>query len=242
MPLALPPGRSEVAASFLAASDNDGVELGVRHGRIDQAPVDGALALDAFLDGAEGVGAVAADFAFVGDAGQAAGARQNGEQRDFRQRDRRVAVVGQEDLVARQREFIAAASGRALHGADELLAGELGRVLHAVARFVGELAEIDLVAVRRAREHADVGAGAEHLVLAGLEHDDFHFRMLEAQSLQRIGQLDVDAEVVGVELQLIALEQCRVLVDVHDQVSGFAVELELPMPVRLRRAVKIDDA
>jgi hypothetical protein len=31
--------------------------------------------------------------------------------------------------------------------------------------------------------------------------------MLEAQPLQRVGQLDVDAEVVGIELELIALEQ-----------------------------------
>ena len=96
--------------------------------------------------------------------------------------------------------------------------------------------------VRRAGEHADVGAGAEHLVLAGLEYDDLHFRVLEAQALQRIGEFDVDAEVVGVELELVALKQRRILVDVHDQVGDFAVELELPVLVSLRGTIEVDDA
>ena len=45
-----------------------------------------------------------------------------------------------------------------------------------------------------------------------------HLGMLEAQALQRVGQLDVDAEVVGVELQLVVVgPQAGVLLHVHRQ-------------------------
>ena len=95
----------------------------------------------------------------------------------------------------------------------------LARILDAVARLVGELAEVDLVGVGRARQHADVGAGAEHARLARAQHHDLHLRVLEAQPLDRVGELDVDAEVVGVELELVALEQAALLVDVHESVA-----------------------
>ena len=39
--------------------------------------------------------------------------------------------------------------------------------------------------------------------------------MLEAQPLDGVGELDVDAEVVGIELELVAFEQRALLVDVH---------------------------
>ena len=103
-----------MAASFLAASATAASNFEFGTDCIDQAPLDGALALDAFLDGAEGVGAVAAHLALVGDAGQAAGAGQHGEQRNFGQRNGRVAVVGEDDLVARERQLVAAAGRRAL--------------------------------------------------------------------------------------------------------------------------------
>ena len=64
------------------------------------------------------------------------------------------------------------------------------------------LQKFTLSAVRGAREHADIGAGAEHARLAGAQHHHLHLGMLEAQALQRIGKLDIDAEVVGIELEL----------------------------------------
>ena len=41
--------------------------------------------------------------------------------------------------------------------------------------------------------------------------------MLEAQPLDRVGELDVDAEIVGVELELVPRAERRMLVDRHRQ-------------------------
>ena len=57
-----------------------------------------------------------------------------------------------------------------------------------------------------------------------------HLRMFEPQPLDRVGEFDVDADVVGVLLQLVALEQAAVLVDVEHELAT-PVDLEPPMPV-----------
>ena len=237
-----PSCRSPVGlAPELAGRILDGLlELGVGHRLVDQPPLDGARALDALLDRAERVGQIAAHLALVGDAGEAAGARQHGQQRQLGQRHRRAAVVGKQDVVGRQRQLVAAAGRRAAHGAEVFLPAGAARVLHGVARLVGELAEVDLVGMRGAREHADVGAGAEHAVLAGFQDHHLHFRVLEAQPLHGIGELDVDAQVVGVEFQLVAVEQSGVLVDVHDQLGHLAIELELPVAIAPRLGLEVD--
>ena len=64
--------------------------------------------------------------------------------------------------------------------------------------------------------------------------------MLEAQPLHGVGQLDIDAEIVGIQLELIALEQAGILVDVHGQRRDVAVDVELPMPVARRIGLEID--
>ncbi len=143
-------------------------------------------------------------------------------------------------MIGGERQFIAAAGRGAVDHADEALAGILGRILHPVARLIGELAEIDLVGMGRAGQHADIGAGAEHPVLARAHHHDLHVRMLETQPLHGVGELDIDAEIVGIELELIAFEQAAVLVDVHGQGRDVAVDGELPMPVALRIGLEID--
>src|SRR6266852_5448600 len=74
-------------------------------------------------------------------------------------------------------------------------------------------------------------AGAEHARLAGAQQDHPHLRMLEAQPLDSVGELDVDAEVVGIELELVAFKQRALLVDVHRERGDVAVDLELPMAV-----------
>ena len=76
--------------------------------------------------------------------------------------------------------------------------------------------------------------------LPDLQHHHLHLGVLEAQPLHGVGQLDVDAEVVGVELELIALEQAGVLVDVHDQLGDLAVELQLPVAIAGRLGLEID--
>ena len=54
--------------------------------------------------------------------------------------------------------------------------------------------------------------------------------MLEAQPLHRVVEFDVDAEVVGIELELVVAEPAG-LVDVHDQIGDVAVILDAPVPV-----------
>ncbi|SRR5258708_2879880 len=100
----------------------------------------------------------------------------------------------------------------------------LTRVLDAVARLVGELAEIDLPGMAGVAEHVDVGARAEHAALAAGDHHAFHLRMLEADAVERVVQLDVDAEVVAVELELIARHQPLVLIYIQSERGNRAVE------------------
>ena len=64
--------------------------------------------------------------------------------------------------------------------------------------------------------------------------------MLEAQPLHGVGELDVDAEIVGIQLELIALEQAAILVDVHGERRDVAFDGQLPVPVARRIGLKID--
>ena len=64
--------------------------------------------------------------------------------------------------------------------------------------------------------------------------------MLEAQPLHGVRKLDVDAEIVGIELELIALEQAGILVDVHGQRRDVAGDVELPVPVARRLGLEVD--
>ena len=58
-----------------------------------------------------------------------------------------------------------------------------------------------------------------------------HLGVLEAQPLHGVVELDVHAEVVGVQLQLVARDQAALLVDVHGQGGDRAVDGEPPVPV-----------
>ncbi len=64
--------------------------------------------------------------------------------------------------------------------------------------------------------------------------------MFEAKPLHRVRQFDVDAEIVGIQLELIALEQAAVLVDVHRQRRDVACDIKLPVPVARRIGLKIN--
>ena len=66
--------------------------------------------------------------------------------------------------------------------------------------------------------------------------------MLEAQPFDCVGKLDVDAEVVGVELQVVAAEQARLLVDVHGERRDLAIRRELPVAVARGFGAEIDGA
>ena len=64
--------------------------------------------------------------------------------------------------------------------------------------------------------------------------------MLETQALESVGEFDIDAEVVGIELELITLEQPGVLVDVERERRDLAIDGEFPVPIARRFGLKID--
>src|SRR4029453_9528751 len=87
------------------------------------------------------------------------------------------------------------------------------RILDAVSCLVGELAEIDFPRVRGKPQHEDVGAGTEDALATARDDDAANLGVLEAYALQRVRELDVDTEVVGVELELVAWQEAAILVD-----------------------------
>ncbi|KAG1425778.1 hypothetical protein G6F57_023361 [Rhizopus arrhizus] len=83
--------------------------------------------------------------------------------------------------------------------------------------------------MRRQPQHEDIGAGTEDAVLhAGHDHAP-HFRMFEADALQGVMQFDVHAQVVGVQLQLVAGAQAAVFRHIHGQRGDRAVERQAPV-------------
>ncbi len=92
-----------------------------------------------------------------------------------------------------------------------------------------------------AGQGADIGAGAEHIVLARADHHGAHLRVLEAQPLHRVRELDIDAEIVGIELQLGAGEEAAGWIDVEGQGRDRPVAFEAPMAVAGGLGGKIDD-
>ena len=212
----------------------------IGHHLVHQPPFDRLAAADALLDRAEHVGAVTPHLAFVGDAGEPASTRQHRQQRRLRQRHRRAAVVHQHDVVGGKRQLVAAAGSIAVDGTKIDLLGILRRVLDGQTRLVGELAEVYLLAVCRLAEHADIGAGAEHIVLARLNDDATHLRMLEAQPLHGVVELDIDGKIVGVELELVLIGEPAGRIDIHDQIGNVAVALDAPMAVARGIGLEID--
>jgi hypothetical protein len=170
---------------------------------------------------------------------EATGAGEDGQQWDLGQRDGRGEVVDEDDLVTGQRQLVAAARRRAVDGRDPDLAGALRGVLDAVAGLVGELAEVDLVVVRRPGQHLDVRPRAEDLVDAAGQDDRVHLGVLEPEPLDRVGQLDVDRQVVGVELELVVVPQTALGIDRHGQGGYRAVDGQPPVPVALRRGLEL---
>jgi len=109
-----------------------------------------------------------------------------------------------------------------------------GVVFHRTPGFIRELTEVDLERVRRRPEHVDVCAGAEDSRFqAG--HDHRHdFRVLETYALDGIGELDIDAEIVRIELQFVAFGERFVFLDIHGQGSHRACNIELPVFILVR--------
>ncbi len=191
------------------------------------------------LDGAEHIRAVAAHLALVDDPREAAaGAGQHAEQGHLGQAHGGAAVVDEQDVVAGEGEFVATAGAGTVQRRQELDAAVGRRVLKVEAGLVGEFTEVHLEGVGGGPEHVDVGAGAEDAVLGAGDDQGAHGGVLEAHALERVGELDVDAEVVAVELQGDSPGAAPVLGDVHEKARDAAVEavgdLEAPVAVLVR--------
>jgi len=210
------------------------------HDFVHEAPVFGPLAADTVGIGAEDIGMIAADMAFVGDAREPAGSGENAEQGKLGEADGGGAVVDKHNLVAGEGKFIAAASRGAIERGEEFEAGVGAGVFDAIARFVGEFAEIDFPGVRGKAEHVNVGAGTEDAVLGAGDDHRADFRMLEADALECIMQLDIDAEIVGVELEFISRPDTAVFRHVHGERGDGAVESKAPMLVAGGIGLEID--
>ena len=78
-------------------------------------------------------------------------------------------------------------------------------VFNRAASLISELTKVNFERVRRSAEHVDVCACAEDPRLQAGNNDRSHFGMLEANALDGVGKLDIDAEVVRVELEFVAI-------------------------------------
>lgn len=187
----------------------------------------------------QNVGEIPADFTLVHQAGEAAGAGEHAEQRDFGQTHGRGAVVHQVDLFAGQRQFIAATGSRAVAGGDPVLAVAAG-VLDGKPRFIGELAEVHFKGVAGGRQHVDVGAGGEDALVSTGEDDGAHFGVFEAEALDGVGQFDIHAEVVRVEFEFVAGGERRVLRHGQGHEGERRLDVEPPVFVSLGTCFQVD--
>jgi hypothetical protein len=62
--------------------------------------------------------------------------------------------------------------------------------------------------------------------------------VLETQALQRVRQLDVDAEVIRIELELVARLNAALLVDIECERGEIAVDRKPPVDVTVRMRIK----
>src|SRR5207244_7409172 len=91
------------------------------------------------------------------------------------------------------------------------------RVLDAIAGFIRELTKVHLPGMAGQPQHIDVSSGAKDPLSAAGNHHASDFRVLEADTLQRVVQFDVYAEIVRVQLQLVAGLNASVFLNVHRQ-------------------------
>ena len=198
---------------------------------VDQAPIHGALAAHAFYAGAKNIGQVVAHLALVGHAGEAPSARQHTQERHLGQAHTAGAVINQNNFVTGQGHLVATACAGTVYGGYELQAAVCRGVLQAVARLVGEFAKVHLPGMAGNAQHEDVGPRAKHLFFGAGKHYAAHFGVLKADAVDRVVQLDVHAQVIAVEFELVAGAQARVFVKVGAQRGHGAVERQLPMAV-----------
>jgi len=52
-----------------------------------------------------------------------------------------------------------------------------------------------------------------------------HFRMFEPESLNRVGKLDINAQVIGIKFEFVAFDQRLIFLDIHGKGSHGAIDL-----------------
>jgi len=113
-------------------------------------------------------------------------------------------------------------------------------ILQRQAGFVGEFAEIYLLAMARPRQHADIGPGAEHPVEAGGDDLRADLGMLEPQALNRVVELDIEAQIIGIQLEAVSGPQTARLVHRQLQFGDRPIDVEPPMTIAVGMGAKID--
>src|SRR5205823_1277141 len=82
----------------------------------------------------------------------------------------------------------------------------------------------------------------EHPLLARADDHGADPGMLEADAVQGVVKLDVDPEVVGVELQLVAGPDAALLVDIEGEPGDPPLDGELPVSIALGMRLESDQA
>ena len=104
-------------------------------------------------------------------------------------------------------------------------------VFNTVAGFVGELTEVNFPSMGRKAQHKNIGARAKDAVFQTGDDNAFHFRMLKADALQSVVQLNIHTQVIGVEFELVSRADTCVFVDIELQGGDFAVVFDRPVLV-----------
>src|SRR5204863_72618 len=94
---------------------------------------------------------------------------------------------------------------------------------------------------QRKTEQGEVRTRAEHAVDGAREDAGSDLGMVEAYALDEVVQLDVDAEVVRVELQLVAGPNAAIFLDVHGHRGDGAVVRDAPVSVTRRLGPVVDE-
>src|SRR6266478_6414112 len=146
---------------------------------------------------------------------QSTRAGQNAQQRNFGKRHRRVAVVNQVDLIASNRQFVTTARRCAIQRRDIAPTRMTRIVFNGAARLVRKFAKVDFEDVRRRPQHVNVRAGAKDARLQTRDDDSAHLRVLEANSLNGVCELEIDTKVIRIQFQLVADGERHVFLHVH---------------------------
>ena len=78
-------------------------------------------------------------------------------------------------------------------------------------------------------EHENVGTRAKNFFLGAGHNHRADFRVLEANAADGVVQLNIDAEVVAVELELVTRTQAAVFINIDRQRGDGSIEAQFPV-------------